>query len=295
MLAMVSDGVMRDRDTLDWPHREASRTVRVGTIDWHVQMMGPDDAPCLLLVHGTGASTHSWRGLMPLMARDHLVVAVDLPGHAFTRGARAADLTLPGMARALEALLAVLGLSPDLACGHSAGAAILLELGLGRSFRPRRIFGVNAALEPIRGNALLSPLAKVLFNNPLTSQLVSLQARMINVSDQLLRATGSAIDRQGRECYAVLLRRPAHVSGAIGMMAGWDLVPLVARLPRLSVPVTLIASRDDPMVPARVSENAARLVPDCRLDLFERGGHLFHEVDPNRMASLLRRQTAGTA
>ena len=270
-----------------WPFREASRMVRAGHVNWHVQDLGDHDAPVALLVHGTGAATHSFRGLMPLLAREHRVIAIDLPGHGFTRGARPDDLTLPGMARELGGLIAALGVDPCLAIGHSAGAAVLVQATLEGKLKPGRIIGINAALEPIRGNALLSPLAKVLFANPLTARLVSFQARLGTMADNLLKATGSRIDQQGRDCYAMLLRQPAHVSGALGMMANWRLEPLIARLSRLTAPVTLIAAADDPMVPARVSRQAARLIPDCALEIADLGGHLMHEADPQLVFDLI--------
>ena len=66
----------------DWPNRAASRTVRAAGLNWHVQVMG--SGPVLLLAHGTGAATHSWRGLAPLLAQHFTVVAPDLPGHGYT-------------------------------------------------------------------------------------------------------------------------------------------------------------------------------------------------------------------
>ena len=65
------------REGLIWPHREASHFVAAGAARWHVQRMG--SGPPLLLLHGTGASVHSWRGLMPLLAQSHDVIACDLP------------------------------------------------------------------------------------------------------------------------------------------------------------------------------------------------------------------------
>tara|TARA_R110002020_G_scaffold369094_2_gene580863 strand:+ start:1411 stop:2346 length:936 start_codon:yes stop_codon:yes gene_type:complete len=278
-----------DAEGRAWPLREASRMVRAGAIEWHVQELGPSDAPVALLVHGTGAATHSFRGLMPLLAQDRRVIAMDLPGHGFTRGATDNDLTLPGMARALCGLIKVLGIEPALAVGHSAGVAVLLQATLDGGLRPGCIVGFNAALEPIRGNALLSPLAKLLFSNPLTARVVSFQARLGDMAGHLLKATGSRIDQQGRECYAMLLRQPAHIHGALGMMANWRLEPLIAQLGTLTVPVTLIAASDDPMVPARVSSQAAKLIPGCAVEIVNHGGHLLHEADPALAAELIRR------
>ena len=44
-------------DGRDWPNRDSSRFVTAGGLRWHVQVAGT--GPVVLLVHGTGAATHS--------------------------------------------------------------------------------------------------------------------------------------------------------------------------------------------------------------------------------------------
>ncbi|MEZ5800546.1 MAG: alpha/beta fold hydrolase [Nitratireductor sp.] len=263
--------------------------------DWHVQEMGPAKAPPFLLLHGTGAANHTYRDLMPILAREWRVIAPDLPGHGFTTGAQSRDLTLPGMANAIGELLTAIGAKPVRTAGHSAGAAILLQMSLAGNLPKAAIFGLNSALEPIRGNALLSPMAKLLFHNPLTSRLVSLQARVSGITGRLLEATGSRVDATGRECYAMLMRHPAHVNGAIGMMAKWELGELLRNLGKINAAVTLIASQNDPMVPSQVSRKASMVVPGCKLVIVDHGGHLLHEVDPVLVAGLLSEKQAEAA
>src|SRR5262245_57971047 len=113
-------------DGRDWPNHNASRFVEAAGYRWHVQVMG--EGPVALLAHGTGAATHSWRMLMPLLAQHFTVVAPDLPGHGFTQSPPGHRLSLVGMAQDLAALCKTLGVSPPLALGHSAGAAILARM-----------------------------------------------------------------------------------------------------------------------------------------------------------------------
>ena len=91
----------------------------------------------LLLLHGTGASTHSFRDLLEPLAERYTVVIPDLPGHGFTANPPASSYTLPGMARVGVALLHTLGLHPDLVLGHSAGAAILIRMALDHHITPK--------------------------------------------------------------------------------------------------------------------------------------------------------------
>jgi magnesium chelatase accessory protein len=89
-------------DRLDWPNRDGSSFVAAGGIHWHVQRLGDPARPRLLLLHGTGAATHSFRDLAPLLANDFSVLALDLPGYGFTGQPTRAGLTLPGMAASVH-------------------------------------------------------------------------------------------------------------------------------------------------------------------------------------------------
>jgi len=160
-------------DGRDWPLRECSRFVDAGGLRWHVQQ-GPAAStgrrnaagvPRLLLVHGSGASTHSWSGVVRQLGADVDWLAVDLPGHAFTSMPPTRQLSLPGMAAALAGLLTTLDWQPTLAVGHSAGAAILLRMALDRRLSAQAIGAINGAFLPFGGWAapLFSPLARMLY------------------------------------------------------------------------------------------------------------------------------------
>ena len=278
----------------NWPNADRSRFVRAAGLDWHVQRMGDARAPGCLLVHGTGASTHSWAKMMPILARQFDTMAMDLPGHGFTSEGRGRTLTLPGMASALGALLKAEDFAPAIVVGHSAGAAILIEMVLARALEPSAIVGLNAALEPIEGNAFFAPLAKALFLSPLTAHAVAMQARYTPMTRRLLGRTNSTVDADGVAQYEALVAMPSHVAGALGMMANWDLEPLRTRLAELATPLFLIANRDDPMVPAAVSERVAQFAGAATVMLEPKGGHLSHEAEPETYAGLIEAIAART-
>lgn len=277
-----------ETDGRQWPHREASQFLKTSSFDWHVQISGPENAPIILLLHGTGAASHSWRHLLPLLSGRFRIVAPDLPCHGFTRARGPADLSLTGMVRALSELVAKLDRCPAVIVGHSAGAAIAVALAADQaSSVPRHVIGINGAFLPIRGNALFSPLAKALFANPFSASMFSLMARATPLGGNLLTATGSSIDEDGKAIYRMLLASPAHVRGALGMMAAWDLTRFDQMLRRLPFPMTVIAARDDPMVPIENSRHAAQQASGSRLILTERGGHLLHECRADEIAQRL--------
>ena len=276
-----------ERDGGDWPNRDASRFVDAGGVRWHVQSAGR--GPALLLVHGTGAATHSWAGLLPLLARDYTVIAPDLPGHGFTAMPAWSRMSLPGIAAALAELLAVLRAEPRIVVGHSAGAAILARMALDGAIAPRGLVSLNGALLPLHGLAGLffSPAAKLLSFNPLVPRLFAWRAGDEQAVRRLIDSTGSTLDARGIALYGRLLRNPQHVSGALAMMANWDLRPLQRDLPRLAAPLLLVAALNDRTVPPDEARRVQRLLPAAERVELPGLGHLAHEERPDRVAALV--------
>ncbi len=276
-----------------WPLAAHSRFVDAGGLRWHVQMLG--EGPPLVLLHGTGAATHSWRGLAPLLAERFTVVAPDLPGHGFTTGLPRGGLTLPAMAAAVAGLLDALEVRPRLIVGHSAGAAVAVRIALDGA--AAGIVGLSPALQPFPGIAakLFPSLARLLFVNPLAPHLFAAIARRQGETRRFLeRSTGSRIDEAGIACYARLFANAGHCAGAIRMMADWDLAPLAAALPGLRSPLLLIHGADDAAIPTESVRRSAAAAADGRIELLPGLGHLAHEERPDLIAGSIERFAADT-
>jgi magnesium chelatase accessory protein len=258
-------GLVWSRDGTDWPNRNASVFVEAAGIRWHVQRMG--EGPSLLLIHGTGAATHSWRDMLPLLARHFSVVAPDLPGHGFTQSPPSYRLSLPGMAADLGIQLRKLEVRPEITVGHSAGAAIAARMCLARRTAPRLLIALNGAFMPFGGiaNHLFSPLANLLVLNPLVPRVFAWQASHAGAVERLIANTGSTIDQDGIALYRKLVRNPAHVAAALRMMANWKLEPLLHDLPRLTTALVLVAATNDRSIFFQVPSSSG-----CRASVISR-------------------------
>ena len=279
-------------DGRDWPGREASRFVEAGGLRWHVQVQGA--GPVLLLLHGTGAATHSWRDIAPRLVERYTVVAPDLPGHGFSAALTRDRCTLPGFATALDALTQRLGLPPVFVAGHSAGAAIAAQMALQPGSSVQRLAWINPALQPFDGwsGLVFVPLARWMAQRPQLARLAAWRAGDARALRRLIDGTGSTLDGHGVELYRRLLARPGHVAGALAMMAGWNLAPLALALPRLQTPVLVIVGEGDRTVPpAQAGDALARLrsARPVELQRLPGLGHLAHEEAPAHVAELLAR------
>ncbi len=282
-----------DADGRDWPNRSASQFVHAGGLHWHVQQFGSElgsAAPSILLLHGTGASTHTWRDVAPLLSERYRVIAPDLPGHAYTSLAQPlSGQSLQGMSGSVGALLAQLQCTPDLIVGHSAGAAIGAQMVLDGHARPAALVSLNGAFVGFGGlaGALFSPLARLLSSGQGVARYLARKGQDSAVVRRLIEGTGSTLDARGMQLYAQLMQSPGHVKAALAMMAHWELGPLGAALPKLSLPVWLVAAGRDLTVPPAQASRVAALLRKPILRHWPQLGHLAHEEQPALCVALL--------
>lgn len=243
-------------------------------------------APTVLLLHGTGGGTQSWADVVPGLTPHAHVVAVDLPGHAFTAVPAEVErarnpYALPGMARLLRELLEHLGLRPDLIVGHSAGTSVALRLVLDGGPAPRAIVGVCPALVPPPSwyVAFIAPLLGLVVERDTVAGTAARLAAGTRIVQQMLASTGSPLTPAQLARYRLLCTKPAHVHAALTMMARWDLPALLRDISTLRTPVHLLPGKRDRWIPLAPLTRAVQGIPGLTMTV-EEGGHLLPEERP---------------
>ena len=274
----------------DWPHSACSRFVQAAGVRWHVQQAG-HQGPKVLLIHGTGASGHTWRDLLTPLAEHAQVWVVDLPGHGFSSLAAGQGMSLSGMAASLHTLMQALQVPVDVFIGHSAGAAIAAQMVVSQRLTPQALVGINPAWLPLPGLAglLFPPAAKLLALTNHVPQWFAKQASSQGMVDKLLEGTGSVLDDKGKALYARLVADPEHAQGALKMMAAWDLSVGPALLRLLRCPVHILVGDNDRAVPPAQGKQALALLSKGKLEHWAGYGHLVHEEVPKRCVEYLLR------
>ncbi|MEO0880012.1 MAG: alpha/beta fold hydrolase BchO [Pseudomonadota bacterium] len=276
-----------ESDGAAWPLRDKSAFIDVGDYRWHVQRMGA--GPRVLLIHGTGAATHSWAGLAPILARSFEVCAFDLPGHGFTQANRWSPPTISHIAQSVAALSARLAFAPAIVVGHSAGAAIAVRMLTDDLLPAKALVSLNGALAPFSGPAgiMFPVMARMLFYNPFAAFAFSQGARDKRRVRRLIEQTGSTPQPEMVDAYAQLMKRPGHISGALGMMAHWNLAEMDRLIAALKVPSIFVAGMKDEAVPPKVARAAAERAAHGAFRPLATLGHLAHEEAPAAVADII--------
>jgi magnesium chelatase accessory protein len=265
-----------------------SRTVVADGVAWHVEVGGR--GPAVLLLHGTGGATSSWHEVAARLAPHCTVVIPDFPGHGRSAAPAFERLTLANFARGVAAVCRTLEVAPLVAVGHSAGAAVALQLAVDGSMPSlRHVVGVNAALAAVPWTELpaCAAVMRMAFGSPLALDLVARLAARPGTVRSLLSSAGGSPGAATIARYEALFTSRAHAIAAYGMTVNWRLAPLLARFPTLGVPATFVVGTDDRWTPARVSTEAARRIPGARVRSLEGAGHLAPEERPDAVAAAI--------
>jgi magnesium chelatase accessory protein len=271
-----------------WPNRAYSQFINVEGVDWHVQIRGT--GPALLMIHGTGASSHSWNSLAESLADRFTLVMPDLPGQGFSSALPEGEICIAGFANRLQGLLAALGIRPKLLVGHSAGAVIATHLTLHAQLAPAAVISINGAFLPFGSGAapVFNRLAQWLSKSRLLAYITAAHGMFNRPVRNMLIETGSNPSAQMMQCYRELISRPDHITGTLKMMAGWDLGDQRQRLPGLRTPLHLITCANDRTVSPWQSERLSEFVACSKLYNIPDLGHLGHEEDPTPFANIIQ-------
>ena len=241
-----------------------------------------------MLIHGTGASSHSWYPLIENLNLEFEILCLDLPGHGFTRALARQKKQLMIIVDQISLLLRNIDFYPNIIMGHSAGAAVAYELAKKIETKPNTI-AINAAFGQFSGLAGVAfpYFAKIASSTTIPARFLSLLASKEEIVRKLLASTGSIIPELQIKCYQYLFSNTEHVDGTLQLMADWDLGYFLDRLPEETAPIHFLVGDEDTTVPPHISKSWDQSMPNSSLTQFNGLGHLLHEESPSAVSSIL--------
>ena len=247
----------------------------------------------LVLVPGVGATTASFAPVLPGLAAEREVVAVDLPGFGQTPMPEG-EYTVAACADALEAFLREQGLERADLVGSSLGARLVLEMarrGLGRSIVALDPGGFwSAGQKKAFGASLLASVALVRALRPALPALLATPVGRTALLAQL-SARPWAVDA----AYAVSeVRALADAPGSSPAIRALANGPDQEGAPAgtLPGPVLLVWGRQDRVTLPSQARRAQALFPDATVELWDACGHFPYWDQPQRTVETVLRATA---
>jgi pimeloyl-ACP methyl ester carboxylesterase len=260
---------------VDW--RSHQRWLEIGGRRVNVIELG--SGPPVVFVHGLSGSWQNWLEQLPVFARDHRVVAFDLPGFGASEMPDW-QISISGYGRWMDALYDVLGIDVAAMVGNSMGGFISAELAIAYPARVERLVLVSAAgltVEHQRHDRTLTVL------RTLDRRLAAYAGWLGTRSDTLARRP-----RARRMIFGLVAHRPDLLPGPLvaeqirgsgkpGFVPALDALtsyPIRDRLPEIACPTLIVWGTKDWLVPVRDADEFARLIPNARKVVWPKTGHM---------------------
>jgi pimeloyl-ACP methyl ester carboxylesterase len=268
-----------------------SRYVEVDGHPVRIRESGPVDGAPVLLIHGIGRSLEDWQPTHDLLARDHRVVSLDLPGFGLTRrmkGRRGLDGFAEAVAGLLDALAEEDGSPrrPVHVMGNSLGGAVAMTVAASHPDRVASLLLVNSAGFGREANVSVLPmLYGALSTLPVVGRRFRGLARstglqsLRNVFSDPSKLTDDMIRHAAKVTrqpdYRLTFVDTALSLGIplLGTYPGWRRA-LLTRIAAADIPVMVVWGDADAVLPASHFEAAVAALPRAQGHLFSDTGHM---------------------
>lgn len=278
-----------------------SKTVTINGVKIYYIESGDPNGPLILLLHGFGASTFSWREVMEPLAQYGHVVAYDRPAFGLTERPLPKDWDAKGFSPYSEeanigyvtGLLDHFGADRAILVGNSAGGRVALATAAAHPERVQALVLVDAAVPGMQWNFL--------------ERLVFLSPQMRSAGPYAVRGIAGS----GESTIRLAWHDPSLVTDEV--IAGYklplqvenwdralwefqrtgerpDLTPV---LETMEIPALVLSGDDDRIIPVEQAIALDELLPNSQLVIFENCGHLPHEEKPAEFMQVVSAFLAG--
>jgi len=268
------------REDLDWVAVDKpGRIIDVDGYGVHCVLQGA--GPAVVLVHGFGGNVYSYRKLIPLLARDHRVVAVDLKGYGYSQRDGQAGVSHGDQVAMLKGLLDRLGIGRAAFVGHSMGGAVVQRFA---ATYPEMVDVLVLAASVTGDERIGQHLGRIAPPAFLLKPLIPVLAGL--TSTRLLQLSfhdPSMLTDEVRDGYLRPIRIRGTLDGILRSIRESGRDAAIDRS-RITMPVLLLYAAHDRAVPLDAAQRLRELLPQARLVVIARAAHLLLEERPEECA-----------
>jgi pimeloyl-ACP methyl ester carboxylesterase len=256
--------------------------------DHRLRYVRAGSGPAVVLIHGFASSLYTWKDVLPLLAPDHELLALDLPG--FGESDQPPDLTFEDLPRAVVGLMDRLGVERAALVGNSMGGGTAALVAARHPERVTALALVDSAgfhRDPSEHPGVVrlarSSLGPLVAHLPVRRLLLEGALRDVLVDDALVT------DERVAEYLAPLLR-PGACSSIQSLVDSFARRPddLRQALPEIEAPTLVIWGREDGWIPLDHADRFVETIAGARKVVLDGCGHMPQAEKPEELGRLLR-------
>jgi pimeloyl-ACP methyl ester carboxylesterase len=248
--------------------------------------------PPLLLLHGVGTSAREWSWVLPDLARNHLVYAIDLPG--YDGSVKPPDYAPAFTARFISSFLDAVGVERAAVVGNSFGGLTALHLALSEPARVSALIlsdsaGLGRAVNPALAAVTLpggGDAVRILDKTPLgASQRAFGRALLLFARPWQIPPKWLKDQYQLAQIPNFMEATLESIRSAVNLAGQREV--FLDRLPQLRMPTLIVWGIEDRVIPYWHATAAVTHLEQGDIEFISNCGHLPHVEQPKRFVSIL--------
>jgi pimeloyl-ACP methyl ester carboxylesterase len=262
------------------PNSEYSKFAEVDGIKLHYQEKGAGTP--LVLIHGYGSSTYTWRDVFEPLSKHFRVIAIDLKGFGFSEKP-AGDYTRLAQAVLVKKFLDKLKIDRAWLAGNSMGGEVSLNVALQS---PELVEGLilidSAGVKSVKGSSFTPSRFEIPFVGRAFVALALMNDSLVRESLERSFYDDTKVTDEIVKIYHLPLQTNYGQRAAIYARQQWDLHPIENELSKIKAPTLLIWGKEDFVTPLAGGEKIKASIEDSKLVVLEKVGHLPQEETPQK-------------
>lgn len=287
---LVSTATLAIPPSADSGARVAVTLAGKAPVGLHVEEQGEGEP--VLLIHGLGESSYTWREIAPVLAAKRRVILLDLKGFGRSEKPEDGAYTADDQAALVARFIQDRGLTGLTLIGHSFGGTVAIRAALADGIkgtgRVRRLAVIGAPALPRTAARRFELVNVPVIPDALASALSPEAMARLLLSEAMGGRAATDADVEG---YAAPYRDEGAIAAffatARAIVAEKDAAPVARRYKALDLPALLVWCRKDPIVPLRSGRELAAALPKARLTVLDGCHHLPQHERPRELLRVL--------
>ena len=247
----------------------------------------------VLLIHGFGASSYSWRHVIEPLAQKNRVITIDLKGFGDSPKPRDDAYSVYEQARLVRNFILENDLKNLHIVGHSYGGGVALAVSIYLSASNPGLQKSLVLIDSVAYPQELPGFVKILATPVLGPLITYAVPNTFQVKNLLQKVyfNDDLIPQEAIDHYAADLGKPDAkyaLLTSVRQMLPTDLQQFSENYASLTIPTLIIWSREDEIVPLAVGKRLHENIPDSKLVIMSGVGHAVQEEKPSLLLPHLR-------
>ena len=267
----------------------ASAFVDVMQMQVHYRDEGnKNDSLPLVLIHGTGASLHTWEESVKLLTDSFRVITLDLPAYGLTGPNPKRIYSQAFYVQFIDEFLKSIHVNKCIIGGNSLGGAIAWNYTYEHPTKVEKLILIDAAGYPMISES--KPIAFTLAQIPVLKHMLNYitprflaKKSVMNVYDDPTKVTEKVVDR-----YFDLFLREGNRQAFVDRMNFSTYPDHLKKIRVIQTPTLVLWGENDKLIPIENAQKFHADLPNDTLVVLEKTGHVPMEENPNRTVDAIR-------